>query len=695
LLRWTDVASNETGYEIDRATCGGAFANIATTAANVETYTDTGLTPGTCYEYRIRAIGASAVASSLDDVDAYWLLDEASGTRFDAVGSQDLTDNATVTQAAGRNGTLNAAQFTRANSEYLSVTDSATLSHGDIDFTMVAWVYLDSKANNLSIVTKWTGTGDQREWILIYLGGATDRFHFSVSSDGTAGTASTINADTYGAVATGAWNMVVVKHDAAADTINISVNAGAFDSAAHTGGAFDGSGAMNMGATEQALDFFDGRIDGVGIWKRALTAAEITALYLAGAGDDYTFIPATVADTPSSYSATRTVVTQSCQTTGSPFHKEIVLPRFDGDVQQWQTLLNEMAQKLETNWNEQVATKPTCTACAENGAVVLDCNRCEFFAVATDSDINSITMDNCKGDVDVRITNTGTNPITVTGWPSTALCVEGDPCSQVIPPGQITNVGFHCAAGICLEADDQDPFPTGGGILSLAIQCEQTVDDGIFGESNPGTFDCVQFCCSTACADRKINLRASGGVAPYTWSSTNGDPDEVGAPVLTPDSNGKNVTITPPANTGTGTAYFHYVCAVTVSTNQCAFSQRKQTFDCDDLKTADTNHCAVTTQVCPDCCDGSPTSCDGAGDAGPCTGCPSFSHGSSFDDLTADCTGIGCTPATKTCGAKEDQRNQTQKDAGCAPCGVTMEGVVVTVEDAIGNQASITIVVGA
>lgn len=222
----------------------------------------------------------------IDNLIAHWRLNEASGVRFDVHGSNDLTDNATVTQAVGKID--NAAQFIRANNEYLSITDNTDLSTGDIDFTWAGWVWLDSKANNLSIIMKWTGAGDQREYGLIYLGGATDRFHFTVSFNGT-GTATTINADSFGAVATGAWNFVVVWHDATANTINIQVNNGAIDSAAHSTGVFDGTGQLNIGATEQVLDFFDGRIDSVSLWKRILTAQEKTDLYNSGDGLDYPF----------------------------------------------------------------------------------------------------------------------------------------------------------------------------------------------------------------------------------------------------------------------------------------------------------------------------------------------------------------------------------------------------------------------
>ncbi len=60
-LSWTDNSSNETGFKIER--CKGAsctsFAQIATVAANVTTFSNTGLTSNTTYRYRVRAYNAA------------------------------------------------------------------------------------------------------------------------------------------------------------------------------------------------------------------------------------------------------------------------------------------------------------------------------------------------------------------------------------------------------------------------------------------------------------------------------------------------------------------------------------------------------------------------------------------------------------------------------------------------------------
>ena len=58
-LSWTDNATNETGFKIERSTDGVIFNQVGTTPADVMEYQDTGLAPTTLYVYRVRAFNAS------------------------------------------------------------------------------------------------------------------------------------------------------------------------------------------------------------------------------------------------------------------------------------------------------------------------------------------------------------------------------------------------------------------------------------------------------------------------------------------------------------------------------------------------------------------------------------------------------------------------------------------------------------
>jgi len=60
-ITWTDNSTNETGFKIERKPgTGGVYKQIATTAANVTSFTDTTGREGTTYYYRIRAYHAYA-----------------------------------------------------------------------------------------------------------------------------------------------------------------------------------------------------------------------------------------------------------------------------------------------------------------------------------------------------------------------------------------------------------------------------------------------------------------------------------------------------------------------------------------------------------------------------------------------------------------------------------------------------------
>jgi hypothetical protein len=60
-LSWTDNATNEDGFKIERCTGEGCanFAQIATVGANVVSYSNTGLAASTSYSYRVRAYNAA------------------------------------------------------------------------------------------------------------------------------------------------------------------------------------------------------------------------------------------------------------------------------------------------------------------------------------------------------------------------------------------------------------------------------------------------------------------------------------------------------------------------------------------------------------------------------------------------------------------------------------------------------------
>lgn len=210
---------------------------------------------------------------------AYWKLNETSGSRADYKGGNTLSDNNTVTSNPGKQDV--AAQFANASSEYLSIADNAALSTGNISFTLAGWFFLDSEYSNFALAGKHETLGEY-EYLLYYDGA--DRFRFAVSSTGT----STVEviASNHGAVATNSWTFIAAWHDSVNDRICISVSNGTANCLVHSDGVRNGTSPFQVGRYAGG-NYFAGRADELGFWKKVLTSQERTDLYNSGAGNTY------------------------------------------------------------------------------------------------------------------------------------------------------------------------------------------------------------------------------------------------------------------------------------------------------------------------------------------------------------------------------------------------------------------------
>ena len=58
-LSWTESSSNATGFNIERSTIGGTFAQVGTVGPGITSFADSNLSPATKYEYRVIATSAA------------------------------------------------------------------------------------------------------------------------------------------------------------------------------------------------------------------------------------------------------------------------------------------------------------------------------------------------------------------------------------------------------------------------------------------------------------------------------------------------------------------------------------------------------------------------------------------------------------------------------------------------------------
>jgi hypothetical protein len=61
-LNWTDQANNESGYQVERSQNGSTWTTIATLGAGSSSFANSGLSAGTAYTYRVRAVSATATS---------------------------------------------------------------------------------------------------------------------------------------------------------------------------------------------------------------------------------------------------------------------------------------------------------------------------------------------------------------------------------------------------------------------------------------------------------------------------------------------------------------------------------------------------------------------------------------------------------------------------------------------------------
>jgi hypothetical protein len=280
-LAWTDNATNETGFTIERKTGAGSFGVLTTKGANVTSHSDTTLAPGTNYTYRVRADNASGSSGWSNESSAtthtglvlFHQFNEASGTTAtDSSGSGNtgtLVNSPTRTTGYSSGG----VSFDGSN-DAVTVPASATLNNLSA-ITISAWMRPNNSGENSfgRIIQKTGG-------FMLYLSSG-NQVVFEVPYSTTAVKRQTSN----NVVSYGTWTHVVVTWTGSAtgNTIHIYLNGTEVASyLATTNGSGtrndDSAGALNIGNNGAQDRTFNGILDEVRVYNRVLTPSEVAAL---------------------------------------------------------------------------------------------------------------------------------------------------------------------------------------------------------------------------------------------------------------------------------------------------------------------------------------------------------------------------------------------------------------------------------
>lgn len=223
----------------------------------------------------------------LNNCVSWWPLNEYSSggsavTRYDAHGTNHLTDVATTASALGAYN--RAAQFVKTDSNYLTVADNASLSITG-SLTIVAMVKHDtlpSSGGQQNYVLKTDGTATGESYFFkLYNNGGTLQLYGQVRQNSGSGLTSIFSNWTPTA---GVWYQVALVYDASAQTLKTYVDGAQVGSTVTSAvtSIQDTGASFFIGDRAAGSEEMNGCIQDVSLHSAALTGTQLTRLYNSG-----------------------------------------------------------------------------------------------------------------------------------------------------------------------------------------------------------------------------------------------------------------------------------------------------------------------------------------------------------------------------------------------------------------------------
>jgi hypothetical protein len=295
-LNWTDASNNENAFKIERSTDGVNFTPLDIVSVNSNVYTDTSVSAGTTYYYRLRAtnpVGDSIytnVANAtpvLTTPVALYHFDDGVGTfAADSAGINTgvLVGATKPTWVAGRVGP-GALSFTgdgaynQTNQSAVQVSSNLVATLGTTS-TLTAWINTTqigsnthSQAPAITGVDQ-AGTTSDINWGTL---NASGKIGIYVGESGGVYSTNAVND--------GQWHHVAMTRDASTGLVQLYVDGVLNGSATLDTGTkaaqFYLIGALtdrNSSGYVTGANYFNGQIDEVRTYNHVLTASEIAAL---------------------------------------------------------------------------------------------------------------------------------------------------------------------------------------------------------------------------------------------------------------------------------------------------------------------------------------------------------------------------------------------------------------------------------
>ncbi|MFQ6026036.1 MAG: LamG-like jellyroll fold domain-containing protein [Dehalococcoidia bacterium] len=287
-LLWN--ANSETdlvGYNVFRSqTTGGPYQKLNTTGPVVNnSFIDFSIIGGNTYFYAVTAENqsgmesgysnqASATALMDNGPVALWKLDDGAGnTAADSSGNNQPGTLINSPQwVPGHSGT--GLEFATPSQQTVRVDDAPGLNFGSASFSIVAWIKFSSSSD--TDVLRKGSTSTASDWYKLEVTKDSHRFRFNLNTSSVSST----SLDTAQGYNDGQWHHIAAIRDVEGGRMRIYVDGVEVASRSNPAGSVTNSANLAIGSKDTLDDdFFNGILDEVALYDRALSPEEVSALF--------------------------------------------------------------------------------------------------------------------------------------------------------------------------------------------------------------------------------------------------------------------------------------------------------------------------------------------------------------------------------------------------------------------------------